>query len=287
MRPRRKSQVHNPHRPRLSARSMRARRARSSWARARLLRSAEAWSMPTTTISATVEASRMHGHQRGAPPSRQVQVDRRGEGNPPGRRRQRSYRCKSFGHAVADDPNRAFQIAHRFQGGRRIGGYSLAETIDHDCFRETLVRVGGEDAVKNFRRRRLRGFSQRGVKPRGKKCCPHVDLARRVPKGEVPFEPQVLKGHCDRGDDCECDGSPGRRGKPRPLGLRPKQDRRPGKDGVPASRSDTTVKASLRVCRARTRHRRSRISPSLTFGKTHPRPNHYDKNPCVNLCPAP
>jgi len=55
---------------------------------------------------------------------------------------------------------------------------------------------------------------------------------------------------------------------------------------VPAQRSTWPYWTSVPVCRACTRHRPSQSSPQITLGPPPLRPNHYDKNPCANLCPA-
>ena len=245
-----------------------------------------------------------------------MKIDRRGEGDPRRGSRQSPHGGKFLvvSRFVANHAapivarGGGLRAAHEGRERRIGGGMGLAVfdqapvAVDEDRLGEPLLRMGVEDAAEDFGGRRQRFSGQRRVEPLGEKRRPHGDLALGGAKREIPLERQMLER---QGDDCnDRDGRPdqsrqrnhppaNRRGGETPMrpferldrAARPRQ--REAKRRLPAQALGWPFRTSVPVCRAYTRHRPSQTSPQITLGQPPLRPNHYDKNPCANLCPDP
>jgi len=204
-------------------------------------------------------------HRRGAPPCREMALDRRGEGDAPGHRRQGSDRGEPVAGAIRN-PNdgrlsassgervRVRQRAASLLGG--IDGDASPRAIHQSRPGEPLIGMGFENAPENLRRRRLRSGRQSGVEARRDQGRAHVDLASGLRQRKIALDQEAPHGHDGHEEDGDDDADRGGRGNPARAITRAAANR----DAVPAP--DRFTRASPRVCRACTRHRCSQTLPN-------------------------
>ncbi len=256
-------------------------------------------------------------HQRGAAPGRKMKIDRRGERHFRRCPRQRPHGGKlfvaalglKFDHATPITRRRGRSSVAEESRQRRMGrGLRLAEfdhapvVVDEDRLGEPLVRVGLEHISEDFGLRALRIGHERRVEPLSEQGGADVNLARGVAQRQIALEPKMLERQRHNANNCDGKCDPDRRRNDPPAtarggetqrgaferldqAARPRQGE--AKPRLPAQASGWPFRTSVPVCRAYTRHRPSQTSPQITLGQPPSRPNHYDKNPCANLCPDP
>src|SRR5579871_1711884 len=171
--------------------------------------------------------------------------------------------------------------------------------VHEDRLGEPLLGMGLEHISEDFGLRPLRISQERRIEPLDKQAGPYVDLARGGAERQVTFDPQVLKRQRNNANNRDSDDNRNCRRISSPANARDQESATHAFEGAnwsthprrgepkrrfPAQRSGWPFRTSAPVCRAYTRHRPSQTSPQITLGQPPLGPNHYDKNPCANLC---